>query len=986
MIGKPEENLDELRRRLKAAESALEAIRSGQVDTILGRRGELVVRLAEAEAREAHVKQVLLAIRNVNQLIVEETDPKRLLKRACDNLTEALGYHNAWAALFDESEGVRFAVSSGLDGGFEPMRRLFAEGGRTPCMKRALDSSSPLVVDSPPEDCPDCPLAPSYGARAGLSCRLAHSGRVYGVLSVSVPAAYARDGEELELFDEVCGDLGFALYRLELERQRKRARRELRESRERLKLALLGADLGTWDWDIASGRVVFNDRWATMLGYAPEDVDAKIESWTELVHPDDLPRAMDALNAHMRGETDLYECEHRMRHADGHWLWILDRGRVIERGEDGRPLRACGTHLDITHRRNAEEVMRLSQLLVSQIRDKVVMTDLEGRITFVNDAECRMLGRSREELLGEHITVFGSDEESRQEQRRILRETLERGYWRGEVTNYRSDGTPVVLDSRVNLLRDDRGEPVALCGISTDVTARVLAEREMRRSDRMKKLILNSTTEMVAYYDTDLRIRWANRASGDSVESDPEKLVGRHCYEVWHGSDTPCEDCPVLLARDTAEACATEQETPDGRTWLVRGYPVSDDHGEVIGMVEFGNDITQQRQAERDRARLEQQFQRAQRLESVGRLGGGVAHDLNNLLSPILGYSEMLLESTPDADPRVEQLEQVLGAARRARDLVSQLLAFSRRQTMEFSSVSLSEMVDGFFGLIRRTLRENISIELKLEEELPPVEGDRGQLEQVLLNLAVNAQDAMPEGGSLTIETALAELDEGYASVHDNVEPGSYAMLALADTGCGMDRDTLEHIFEPFFTTKEQGKGTGLGLSTAYGIVKQHDGHIWVYSEEGRGTTFRVYLPVFKDVTSNGQTPAPEPAFHTEGGNETVLLVEDDPQVGRLAREMLEQKGYGVVFAESGAEALEALDSTEHVDLLLTDIIMPDMDGRTLYGKVRQLRPGVRVLYMSGYTEDVLSEGGPAHQGAGFLQKPFSLGGLAAKVRQVLDS
>jgi PAS domain S-box-containing protein len=629
--------------------------------------------------------------------------------------------------------------------------------------------------------------------------------------------------------------------------------------------------------------------------------------------------------------------------------------------------------------------MHLAQLVVSQIRDKVVITDLEGRITFLNDAECEMLGRSRGELLGRHVRVFGADEASRAMQDRIVREARERGHWRGEVTNYRSDGTPVVLDSRVRLLRDESGEPVALCGISTDVTQQRLIQRRMRRSERMKNLILNSTTEMVAYYDTDLRIQWANRASGQSVESSPGELVGKHCYEVWHGSDTPCEDCPVLLARDTGEARSTEQQTPDGRIWSVRGYPVFDDGGDVIGMVEFGNDITRQRKAERDRARLEQQFQRAQRLESVGRLGGGVAHDLNNLLSPILGYSEMLLESTPDADPRAEQLEQILGAARRARDLVGQLLAFSRRQTMEFGSVDLSGMVGDFFELIRRTLRENISIELDLEEELPPVRGDRGQLEQVLLNLAVNAQDAMPDGGELRIGTSLAELDEAYAAVHDNVEPGSYVMLSMADTGCGMDQDTREHIFEPFFTTKRQGKGTGLGLSTAYGIVKQHDGHIWVYSEPGRGTTFRIYVPV-SECAALSATDDRESRPQAEGGSETVLLAEDDPQVRRLAREMLQQKGYSVICAQSGSEALSLLEDAGRVDLLLTDIIMQDMDGRNLYCRVREVRPNVRVLYMSGYTEDVLSEGGPEHQGAGFLQKPFSLATLAAKVRQVLDS
>jgi len=974
----------ELKRRLQAAESALEAIRSGRVDTILGEEENLVVRLAAAEAREGHIKQVLLGIRNVNQLIVTETDSRRLAARACGTLADSMGYHNAWIALMDNGGGITHIASAGFDGGFSEMRKQLGEGGRPRCLGKALETDEPVVIPSPRTDCPDCPLSDAYAGRAGLACRLSQGDRIYGVLVVSVPGIYASDEEELGLFAKLAGDLGFALYRLEMEGERKTALERLAASRERLQLAVSGAELGTWDWDLPSGRVEFNDRWSEMLGLDPARTEPSLDTWKELVHPDDLPAAMEALQNHLEGETGVYSAEYRMRHADDGWVWILARGKVIERDESGEPLRACGTHQDITRIKSARESMRFTSMVISQIQDRVLLTDLQGRITFVNEAECEMLGRSHDELVGRHISTLGDDPDTGPTQQEILQAALEKGQWRGEVTNYRADGTPVILDSRISLVRDGEGEPVALCGISTDITARRRAREELRRSERQKNLILNATTELVVYYNTRLQVQWANSTAGKSVGLRPEELVGRHCYEIWHGSRRPCEGCPVIAARDTGTPQASEQQTPDGRIWSVRGYPVIGDSGEVVGLVEFGMDITERRRTQSEKAQLERQFQQAQRMESVGRLAGGIAHDLNNLLSPILGYGEMLAEESPEDGETADRLEQILGAGRRARDLVQQLLAFSRRQTLEFRPLDLSALVEDFLQLIRRAVREDVTIDTDLHPDLPAVSGDRGQLEQVLMNLAVNAQDAMPEGGTLTVRTEQFDLGESYASEHGDIEPGSYVILSMEDTGAGMTAETREHVFEPFFTTKKEGLGTGLGLSTAYGIIKQHEGYVWIYSEPGIGTTFKLYFPACKDEVE--EKPRWE-QLDACGGTETILLAEDDPRVGRLAREMLRSRGYTVFAVGSGTEALELLRGFEgSIDLLLTDIIMPDMDGTALYAKVRELSPDTRVLYMSGYTRDVISSRGPMEDGAGFLQKPFTLKTLAGKVRQVLDT
>ncbi len=396
--------------------------------------------------------------------------------------------------------------------------------------------------------------------------------------------------------------------------------------------------------------------------------------------------------------------------------------------------------------------------------------------------------------------------------------------------------------------------------------------------------------------------------------------------------------------------------------------------------------ITERKRAEEERARLEEQFHQSQKLESIGRLAGGVAHDLNNLLSPILGYSEMLLADAVGRDPRRDSLTAIVTAGKRARDLVRQLLAFGRKQTLKVEPVDLNGLLKHFHRLLRRTIREDIVIHMDLDRTLPPIQGDAGQLEQVVMNLAVNAQDAMPDGGELTIETSAAVLDEAYAAHHEGVTPGPYVMLAVSDTGCGMDAETREHIFEPFFTTKEKHKGTGLGLATIYGIVKQHAGHIWIYSEPGAGSTFKVYLPMAGGkVFAEAEAPKPIPATDPDG-TETILVVEDNQQVRELTITILQREGYRVLSAHSGESALIELNRHEGpVHLLLTDVVMPDMNGRELFDKISSTHPHMKVLYMSGYTDNVIAHSGVLDADIGFIQKPFTVTGLAAKVREVLD-
>ncbi len=418
--------------------------------------------------------------------------------------------------------------------------------------------------------------------------------------------------------------------------------------------------------------------------------------------------------------------------------------------------------------------------------------------------------------------------------------------------------------------------------------------------------------------------------------------------------------------------------------WHVsNGSPMFDMDGNVISYFGIARDITERKRTEENREKLQAQLNQTRKIESIGTLAGGVAHDLNNLLSPILGYSEILRDDFDPEDARRESVNEIISAGLRARDLVRQLLAFSRKQILEFKPVGLNKVAVGLEKLLRHTIREDIEMEFDLRPDTGLVMADTGQIEQVIMNLSVNAADAMPEGGKLTVETGKVYLDEEYTKHHQSAKPGEHAVLAISDTGCGMDESTRERIFDPFFSTKGE-HGTGLGLATVYGIVKQHGGNIWVYSEPGKGSTFKIYLPIVK--TSQPEETTAEETSKDLRGSETILIVEDSEQVRVLAGSVLERNGYHVLTAGNGAEALQTVESHDGpVHLLLTDVVLPGMNGRELYEKAAETRPSIKVLYMSGYTDNVIAHRGVLDEGVQFIQKPFTVQGLAAKVREVLD-
>ena len=399
--------------------------------------------------------------------------------------------------------------------------------------------------------------------------------------------------------------------------------------------------------------------------------------------------------------------------------------------------------------------------------------------------------------------------------------------------------------------------------------------------------------------------------------------------------------------------------------------------------VDFFMDVTKRRKAEDEKKKMETQLLQSQKLEAVGRLTGGIAHDFNNIMTTIIGNADIMLSMLPKGDPMREGLEEIRDAGERASGLVSQLLAFSRKQVLQPTIMSLNETVRDMDRMLRRIIGEDIELSAILAPDLGLVEADQGQMEQVIMNLVVNARDAMPRGGKITIETVNVELDEVYASSHISVIPGTYVMMSVNDTGVGMTKEVQEHVFEPFFTTKDIGKGTGLGLSTVYGIVKQSKGNIWVYSELEKGTTFKVYLPRTERVISEKEKKDKKEGALT--GSETILIVEDDEMVRKFAEKVLKRYGYRVLISSNGEEAIRIAGEYEGpIDLMLMDVVMPGMSGQEIEERLRTSRPDIKVLYMSGYTDDAIVHHGILDKGKMFLQKPFTVNALGRKVREAL--
>ena len=509
------------------------------------------------------------------------------------------------------------------------------------------------------------------------------------------------------------------------------------------------------------------------------------------------------------------------------------------------------------------------------------------------------------------------------------------------------------------------------------------AQENLRRSEANFRSLVTNAPYGICSCDSTGKILDANPAFLEMLGlSSAGDVIGQHIFSLYADSEQWFDLADYLRSSVPFQGLTAEWSRKNGTTVVrVSGRAVSNGRKDGVVFEIFAEDVTERRV-------LEQQLRQSQKMEAVGRLAGGIAHDFNNLLMVISGYSEFLLERLGGEPHLRGPAQEIASASERASSLTRQLLAFSRKQMLAPRIINLNDIATENLKMLTRMIGEDIDLVMTPGKSLWAVRADAGQIEQVIMNLAVNARDAMPSGGKLTIETANITLDEEYARVHAPLHAGDYVMVSISDTGAGMDTETQSHIFEPFFTTKGT-KGTGLGLSTVYGIVKQSGGYIWVFSELGRGTTFKIYLPRVPSVEEPVmQTVAAPAQFQkVEPGTETILLVEDEANLRYLARQYLEKQGYRVIEAADGAVAMQIAVAHEGViHLLLTDVIMPGMNGRELAQRISEIRPNVKVLYMSGYTENVIGQDGTLDAGVRLLQKPFNLRDLKSKVREVLDA
>ena len=535
-------------------------------------------------------------------------------------------------------------------------------------------------------------------------------------------------------------------------------------------------------------------------------------------------------------------------------------------------------------------------------------------------------------------------------------------------------GTSGNLAARVPVSGQDE---VAYLGTAVNGMLEDLERVQKARHEERTRLavMIDNMPAIIWTTDTDLRFTYRTGAALETLGFRADEALGKTLFQHF-GTEDP--NFPLIAAHRKALAGATLSFELE---WQKRSFdcyaqPLRGPQGELIGVIGVALDVT-------DRKHLTDQLRQSQKMQAIGELAGGVAHDFNNLLMVVKGHAQLLLERMPNEPSLRHSAQQVEKAADRAASLTRQLLAFSRKQVLQPRVLDMNDVVTGMIKMFSRVIGENIEMAFVPGAGLGRAKADPGQIEQVLLNLVVNARDAMPNGGRLTIETANVHLDRGYAAGHATVEPGPYIMLTVTDTGCGMDAETQSRIFEPFFTTKEPGKGTGLGLATVYGVVKQSGGYIWVYSEVGCGTTFKIYLP---QVTEEVDAPIVEPqARRSSAGTETVLFVEDEQSVRELVRDYLRGVGYRVIDAGDGIEALEAAASHKGpIHILITDVVMPRLSGRDLATRLSSAWPDLKVLFISGYTDDTIVRHGVLEGGVAFLQKPFNLNALAEKIREVL--
>lgn len=730
-------------------------------------------------------------------------------------------------------------------------------------------------------------------------------------------------------------------------------------------------------------RIVFcNNTYAAMTGYSVEEIlRLSPEQMASLVHPDDRAAIADRFRALLEGAPIDPRFEFRGFKRDGSVIWVEAYASNIE--YNGK--RAIqSVYMDITERKNAENALRESEerfRLIAETIDEIfwiVDQDETGAI-YLSPAYDRIWGYPRERVVSNSDPfmmemVHPDDREFVSANRKKLMEGLPVSY---EYRIIRPDGSIRNIWDRAYPIFNREGRITRLVGVGQDVTERRSAEEALKESKEYLNQIINCIGDPIFVKDREHRLTLVNDALCAFTSMKREALLGTTgmppslAKSLWDQEESVFETGRELVTEDVFEDAKGNPVTV-----LTKKTLLGDKKGnkQIVGVM---RDITEYK-------RLESQFLQSQKMEAVGVLAGGVAHDFNNLLNVINGYTELLLDDVKPGEPLRDELEQIRDAGRRAAALTSQLLDFGRKQILQPEIIDLNQIITDMSSMLRRMIGEDIEIVFDARKKPAMINADPAKVQQVVMNLVVNARDAMPNGGKVSIETGGAVFEQSYGGDPGMIKPGPYILLTIRDNGIGMDAATQAHAFEPFFTTKAKGKGTGLGLSTVYGIVKQSGGFISLSSEVGKGTTIKIYFPQAEGATSD---PATESKPHSDlKGMETVLLVEDEAAVRALASRILRDRGYNVLEATDGAEALRvSQEYASEIHLVLTDVVMPGMGGKALVSRIQEMRPKIKALFISGYTDDAISHHGILDSGVAFLQKPFTLESLVRKVRDVLD-
>lgn len=753
----------------------------------------------------------------------------------------------------------------------------------------------------------------------------------------------------------------------------------------------LTADLGHWEWDLTTDEVYWSDEMFRICGFAAQIFTPTLEISLLITHSEDRSPTRQAIETAV-ATVGSYLIEKRIVRPDGEMRYILAKGQVYV-NEAKQPQKLITTCQDITEITIARKELQTSEARFQAIwdlsPDAMVISDANGIVVAANPAYCELYGYRFEEIIGqgfEKIFPLDYQESARKQYQAIFHRDQNSTVFESRIQ--RADGDIRYVETRIAFITEN-GQRLGMLSNIRDVTKQKLTKGMLRATEKRYQAI----AELVTDYAYMGHVEPDGKIVADWVTDSFTKLLG----EIPPGADirpflrqaVHTEDLPLFLdiSKQTLSGQTSEQEFrlmgQDGRYHWLRYHilPIWDEAANRVTRL-YGaiQDITDQKD-------MEIQLRQSQKMEAIGRLAGGIAHDFNNILTAILSYSDLLLLRFPDSNDKEHlYVEQIGQAAQRASDLTRQLLSFSRQQMLKSAVLNLNTIIENISPLLRRLIGEDVEFITRLSDNIGLIEADKSQLEQVLMNLAANARDAMPTGGRFTLETTQIYLDKAINRQFLQVHAGTYIMLAVTDSGSGMDQTTQARIFDPFFTTKDLNKGTGMGMAIVHSIIKQCGGYIWLDSELGKGTTFRIYLPSSPQKVETKMTDLPQTVGNVASKNETILLVEDEALVRDIVRDTLEMEGYYVLEALGEEVIILCQQYTHAIHMMLTDVVMPGQSGPILAQRVLQIRPNIKVLYMSGYTGDKMAQYGSSDADVAFLPKPFNPQRLLQKVRAVLDS